>query len=206
MPVRNQQTQPKAVDAPKPPVRNARTRTRHHAADDGEHAKTDPVLRRIQRYQTAFPAADIEGVASHIAVVNTGLLMQQAVTRHLGTNFDINPARYSLLRALYFAPERKLPQNQVAREMGTSPPNVTQLLDALERDGLVERVINKENRRITYARLTDEGIAKCDVLVPAMVSFMEKSMAGLSNDEKQQLRILLLKLRGDLARMLAPGI
>ena len=173
----------------------SRARRRVHKSEPQESVDTDAVLRRIERYHAAFEQADVESIGSHIAVVNTGLLMQQAVTRFLTTNFEINPARYSLLRALYFSPEKKLPQNQVAREMGTSPPNVTQLLDALERDGLVERMINRENRRITYARLTEAGIAKCEQVVPAMVHFMETSMEALSPDERAELRQLLLKLR-----------
>ncbi|HEX5367910.1 MAG TPA: MarR family transcriptional regulator [Dehalococcoidia bacterium] len=179
------------------------TRARRRGDKDDGTPSADAVLRRIERYHAAFGKADLESIGSHIVVVNTGLLMQQAVTRFLTLNFDINPARYSLLRALYFSPEKKLPQNQVAREMGTSPPNVTQLLDALERDGLVERVINRENRRITYARMTEAGIAKCDQMVPAMVGFMEKTMEVLSANEKGQLENLLLKLRVHLAELLS---
>jgi DNA-binding MarR family transcriptional regulator len=87
--------------------------------------------------------------------------------------------------------------------MGTSPPNVTQLLDALERDGLVERVINAENRRVTYARLTAKGEAMCAEMVPDMVRFMDETMDGLSKQEKQQLTGLLIRLRHNFDRYLS---
>jgi DNA-binding MarR family transcriptional regulator len=185
------------------PVATESTARRRAGKDEPQSAEADAVLRRIERYQEAFSGADVDSIGSHIFVVNTGLLMQQVVTRFLTVNFDINPARYSLLRALYFSPEKKLPQNQVAREMGTSPPNVTQLLDALERDGLVERVINRENRRITYARLTEAGVAKCELVVPAMVQFMQKTTEALSPAERAQIKDLLLKLRSHLADLLS---
>jgi len=163
----------------------------------------DRALRRAIRYQAAFPGSDIEAIASHLAVVNTGSAMGRAVTRHLAA-FDLNPARYSLLRALYFSPEKRLPQNEVAREMGTSPPNVTQLLDALERDGYVARAVSETDRRVTYARLTPAGEAKCAQLVPDMVTFIEDSMSGFSAREMVQLRTLLARLRKNLERYL-PG-
>jgi DNA-binding MarR family transcriptional regulator len=142
----------------------------------------DNILRRANRYHEAFPDTSIEVIAGHIAVVNTGSAM--------------GPARYSLLRAIYFATERMLPQSQLAREMGTSQPNVTQLLHALEKDGLVERVIFPANRRVTFARLKPAGVALCDVLVPDMVQFMERSMQGLTTEDLAELHRLLAKVRG----------
>ncbi len=196
MAIAGKKTTPTGKDATPVATKSGASRT---GKDEPQNAGADAVLHRIERYHEVFSGADIDSIGSHIFVVNTGIVMQQAVTRFLTVNFDINPARYSLLRALYFSPEKKLPQNQVAREMGTSPPNVTQLLDALERDGLVERVINRENRRITYARLTEAGIAKCDQVVPAMVQFMQRTVETLSTTEKAQLEGLLLKLRTHLS-------
>ena len=200
MPISSRKTAQDGKDAP---LANSEPRSRRRTIRDEQpdDKPSDAVLRRVERYQAAFSDADVDSIGSHIFVVNTGILMQQVVTRFLTLNFDINPARYSLLRALYFSPEKKLPQNQVAREMGTSPPNVTQLLDALERDGLVERVINRENRRITYARLTEAGIAKCEQVVPAMVDFMHKTMEALSPAEKRQIEDLLRKVRTHLASL-----
>jgi MarR family 2-MHQ and catechol resistance regulon transcriptional repressor len=168
------------------------------AALDEQEASDPPesnILRRAKRYLESFPDTSLEVIAGHIAVVHTGAAMGRAVTRHL-EQYGINPARYSLMRAIYFAPDRMLPQSKLAREMGTSQPNVTQLLHALEREGLVERVIFPDNRRVTFARLTDEGLARCEVLVPDMVQFMQRSMAGLSTEELEQLHRLLSKVRG----------
>ena len=141
----------------------------------------------------AFPETDVDVIAGHIAVVRTGSEMRSAVSRHL-EHYGINVARYSLLRALYFTRERMLPQSQIAREMGTSQPNVTQLLHALEKDGLVERVIFPENRRVTFARLKPEGVTLCDTLVPSMVQFMEASMEGLTAQELGELQRLLARV------------
>ncbi len=169
----------------------------------GPHAAIDRALRRARQYHSRFSDADLEAMAAHFAVVNTGSAMARAVGRRLAAA-DLNQARYSLLRALYFSPEKRLPQNEVAREMGTSPPNVTQLLDALERDGLVARVLSEADRRVTYAELTPKGEETCARLVPEMVQFMEESIDGFSTRDMVQLRTLLTRLRLNLERYL-PG-
>ena len=161
----------------------------------GPERPEDNILRRARRYHETFRDTPIEIIAGHIAVMNTGSAMGRAVTHHL-EQYGINPARYSLLRAIYFAPDQILPQSQIAREMGTSQPNVTQLLHALEKEGLVERVIFPENRRVTFARLKPQGIELCDRLVPDMVRFMQSSMQGLSREELAELHRLLAKVRG----------
>jgi DNA-binding MarR family transcriptional regulator len=162
-------------------------------APERSEAPEEIVQRRATRYHDAFPDSDREAIAGHIAVVRTGSRMRAAVARHLDRH-GINLARYSLMRALYFQPERMLPQSQIARAMGTSQPNVTQLLHALEKDGLVERLIFPENRRVTFARLKPDGIAVCDAIVPGMVQFMEDSVDCLSPDELLVLQRLLARV------------
>jgi DNA-binding MarR family transcriptional regulator len=68
-------------------------------------------------------------------------------------------------------------------------------MDRLEAAGLVERQASLVDRRITYARLTEQGNARCSSLAPAFVEFMEEAGRALSQDEMKQLRSLLAKYR-----------
>jgi len=152
-------------------------------------------------YSAAFPTADVNGFRAHLAVVRTGNRLSQSVAQFLGTSYSINSARYSLLRALYFTQEKRLPQSEVAKAMNVTSPNVTQLIDALEREGLVERVVSETDRRVTLAQLTPEGVAKCSELVPGMARFMQETSAVLTQAEMVQLVDLLTKFRNHLAEM-----
>lgn len=152
-------------------------------------------------YSAAFPSADIDRFRAHLAVVRTGSRLSQSVSQFLAANFGINTARYSLLRALYFTQEKRLPQSEVAKAMNVTSPNVTQLIDALEREGLVERVVSETDRRVTLAQLTPEGIAKCSELVPGIARFMQETSAALTRDEMVQLVDLLTKFRNHLVEM-----
>jgi len=154
--------------------------------------------RTAARYAAAFPAERSDAFRAHLAVVRTGVAMRNAVTAFLAARHEINTARYSLLRALYFADGRKLSQSDLARELAVTSPNVTQLIDALETEGYVERVVSETDRRVTFARLTPDGERRCTELVPAMAGFMEATTDALSTEELQQLTALLEKLRENL--------
>ena len=115
-------------------------------------ALEDDGLERVAgRYRDAFPGSDVNAFRAHLAIVRSGNRLSQAVGQYLNSRFGLNSARYSLLRALYFTDGHRLPQSEVARAMNVTSPNVTQLIDALEREGLVERAISESDRRVTYA-------------------------------------------------------
>jgi DNA-binding MarR family transcriptional regulator len=165
-------------------------------------AAIDVSLDRLSgRYSEAFPEADINAFRAHFSIVRSGVRLSQAVGQFLDHNFGLNSARYGLLRALYFTEGHRLRQTEVARAMDVTAPNVTQLIDALERDGLVERVTSDTDRRVTYAQLTRAGTALCAKAIPAMGRFMQETMAPFSSKEMAQLARLLARFRNHLAQL-----
>ncbi|MSQ10512.1 MAG: MarR family transcriptional regulator [Dehalococcoidia bacterium] len=169
-------------------------------AGEAPESSSDPQQLAVARYSAAFPSADSTALAAHLQVIRAGVEMSQAVARSLGSlDNPVTGPRYSLLRVLYFADGQRLPQNELARQLGSTPANVTQLIDGLERDGYVERVTNAADRRVTYAQLTGHGRTTCDVLVPHMVQVMEATVSGLDRQEMTDLARLLAKLRRHLA-------
>ena len=163
-------------------------------------ASHDDKSRQIAvSYSTAFPKVDVDAIETHLALAATGGILSTGLVRHLAAaGFDITRPRFTLLRMLYLAPGRRLPQSEIAHEMAVSGANVTQLIDVLEREGWVERVVNPADKRITFAQLTKDGGERCSRLLPAMIEYMEDSCSPLSNEEKAQLRSLLARVRAYL--------
>jgi DNA-binding MarR family transcriptional regulator len=67
---------------------------------------------------------------------------------------------YDVMVQLAYAPERKLRRVDLARSVLLSPSGITRLLDGLEREGWVEKGPCPSDARVTYAVLTDAGLAK----------------------------------------------
>jgi MarR family 2-MHQ and catechol resistance regulon transcriptional repressor len=84
--------------------------------------------------------------------------------------------------------------------MSVSCPNITKLVDGLERDGLVRRGKLDGDRRVVLAELTPEGHALLERIVPELYAGAEAIMACLSSQECDEMIRLMLALRGGIQR------
>ena len=164
------------------------------------------MARTVASYANAFPHADPKALAVHLGLIMTGNAVASGLVFHIGqAGFEITRPRFTLLRLLYLSPEKRLLQNEIAREMGVTAANVTQIIDSLEPEGWVERVTSATDRRYTYAQLTPEGIEACARLVPAILEFMTALSEVLSPQELDQLLSLLSRVRSHLQRRFGDG-
>ena len=72
---------------------------------------------------------------------------------------DLTATQYNVLRILRGAGEKGLMAGEVGERMITRDPDVTRLLDRLEKRGLVERWRCTHDRRVVWTRITPAGLA-----------------------------------------------
>src|SRR6202047_3272547 len=70
---------------------------------------------------------------------------------------DISSTQYNVLRILRGSPEG-LPCGEIANRMITRDPDITRLLDRLEKRGLIARSRETKDRRTVMARIAPEGL------------------------------------------------
>jgi DNA-binding MarR family transcriptional regulator len=83
---------------------------------------------------------------------------------------------------------------EIAESQDVSPRNITGLVDHLEKDGLVERFDDPEDRRVTRVRLSPAGKKKLSDVKNQIGSPRHGVVEGFTDEELKQLRHLLLKL------------
>ncbi|MBO1331811.1 MarR family winged helix-turn-helix transcriptional regulator [Streptomyces sp. VRA16 Mangrove soil] len=88
----------------------------------------------------------------------------------------------------------RLTAGQLADSGLVSSAGVTLRMDRLEKDGLIVRERDADDRRVVYSRLTDEGLAKVDEVFAEHLDNESRMLAGLSPSERRQLARLLGKL------------
>jgi DNA-binding MarR family transcriptional regulator len=71
---------------------------------------------------------------------------------------DLSMTQYNVLRILRGAPDG-LPCGEIGNRMITRDPDITRLLDRLEKRGLISRTREIKDRRTVLARITPEGLA-----------------------------------------------
>lgn len=82
-------------------------------------------------------------------------------------------------------------QQELARRLLVTQGNITQLLDKMERSGLVRR---SPSGRSNQLFLTDEGRRIYDAVVPAHEDWQVARMSALTPEEQRELLRLLAKL------------
>ncbi len=89
-----------------------------------------------------------------------------AITRRLNADLvgehGLTINAYEVLLHLARSPDRQLKPVDLAGRVVLTPSGMTRLLAGLERDGFVERTSCATDRRVSYARLTDEGVRQAD--------------------------------------------
>jgi MarR family transcriptional regulator for hemolysin len=85
-------------------------------------------------------------------------------------------------------------QHDLARALRIEGPTLTRHLDGLEEEGLVVRRRDADDRRAVSVELTDLGRARHAEMLRAVQAFNRRLLAGLSDDEIDELRALLARL------------
>lgn len=89
-------------------------------------------------------------------------------------------------------------QRELADAVGIRGATLTHHLNAMERDGLLSRHRDPDNRRVHQVRLTEQGEALFSRLARAARAFDARLRAGLSDDEIATLARLLAKLASNV--------
>ena len=97
-----------------------------------------------------------------------------------------------------FAP-RLMSQVEIAQAMGIRPQSVGPLISQLEDPGFVRRVPHEGDRRAHLIELTDEGRANAQAVRDQQRRFAEDTLSCLTQNEKDQLAALVLKLNAALS-------
>jgi DNA-binding MarR family transcriptional regulator len=87
-----------------------------------------------------------------------------------------------------------LSQSELSRVVAIEPPTMVRTIDRMVRDGLVKRVSDPGDGRVSRIYLTERGRALRDELVPRAVAVNAANLRRLTPAEGRSLRRLLAKL------------
>jgi len=110
----------------------------------------------------------------------------------------VTPGQWFFLRALW--EEEGLSQRELSRRVRTTEPTTVSALRLLERNGLIERVRNTQDRRTINIFLTDRGRALREELLPGVLELNRVATEGLTREEVQEAFRLLSKMQQNVAR------
>ncbi len=101
---------------------------------------------------------------------------------------ELSLARVTLLHHIM---DEDLPLSTLADLMGCGRSNLTSLMDKLERQGWVERIPDKNDRRKTLARITTDGKAICIEGALHIDAWETRMLSALGTRQAAQLEFIL---------------
>ncbi|HWY57470.1 MAG TPA: MarR family transcriptional regulator [Terriglobales bacterium] len=124
-----------------------------------------------------------------LELLRTTDMLSRGLTALLKTE-DISSTQYNVLRILRGAPEG-LPCGEIGSRMITRDPDITRLLDRMEKRGLISRCRETKDRRMVMARITPEGLKLLGRLDEPVEEAHRKQLGHLGREGLQALTELL---------------
>ncbi|BBU32407.1 MarR family transcriptional regulator (plasmid) [Burkholderia sp. THE68] len=171
---------------------------------------TEPRAPRKGIEKPAENVVDLEmstGADSHMGLrlwlrmLTTTNLVQTELRKRLRAEFDTTLPRFDLMAQLERHPEG-LKMTELSRRMMVTGGNVTGITDQLEKEGLVSRYTDPNDRRSISVRLTPQGRAAFDKMATAHEQWVVEMFGGLELNEKSQTHQRLGKLKQHLMNTL----
>ena len=110
---------------------------------------------------------------------------------------ELSSNQYNVLRILRGAPEG-LPCGEIGSRMITRDPDITRLLDRLEKRGLISRTRETKDRRMVLTRISPEGLKLLAQLDDPVQQAHREQLGHLGKDRLRALTELLRDARGSV--------
>lgn len=133
----------------------------------------------------------------HLALIRTYEKAIHANLRHCA-GWGLTPQQYNALRILYFGESAGVRQNDVAERLLQRVPDVSRLIDRLERAGLARRTSDPADGRAVLVVLTPAGRRRVEEMDSDVMAAHERWYGVLSPAEQRRLESLLRKATASL--------
>ncbi|HLL90314.1 MAG TPA: MarR family transcriptional regulator [Tepidisphaeraceae bacterium] len=139
------------------------------------------------RKQNPFDAAEQEAFLNLQKTADALAADMADVLRPSG----LSPTQYNVLRILRGVGSYGLPLGEIGQRMITRDPDLTRLVDRLEKRKLVARNRCDKDRRRVYGRITDDGLTLLASLDAVVLDAHRRQLGHLGPERLQQLIALL---------------
>jgi DNA-binding MarR family transcriptional regulator len=147
-----------------------------------------------QDRETIARAGDHRALRLWLRLLTCTQLIERRVRTGLREQFATTLPRFDLMAQLERRPEG-LKMNELSRLLMVTGGNVTAIVDQLEKEGLVERLDEPDDRRAFRIRLTKAGEKSFADMARAHEDWVVELLAGLTRREHDELLRLLAKVK-----------
>lgn len=119
-----------------------------------------------------------------------------AIQTFVNSNLDITPEQFSVLHVL--VENGCLYQRQISALTLKDRPNISRILNILEKMGYVSKTPDVNKRKIVKINITQDGIDLYNKAVPTILNVWHETVEGISEEELDILNNVLEKINKNL--------
>lgn len=162
-----------------------------------------PKYEAIEQRARRYPEIDPASVVSYLVLLRVASDVLAAIEAYLARH-QMSQGRFTVLALLNRDPDKPMSPSDLATRSGVTRATMTGLLDGLEREHLIRRQRDRNDRRMQLVELTPRGRKLLDGIFPDYYRRIARLMGHLTEEEKKSLIELLNKITPGLPAMAEP--
>ena len=107
-------------------------------------------------------------------------------------NYPINATEFSVMEFLYSKGEKSI--QEIRDEILLASGSATYVVDNLEKKGYITKNVSQKDKRVTYIRLTEEGMKLMDEIFPIHKKNTKRVFEKINDKELVILKEILKKI------------
>ncbi len=134
------------------------------------------------------------GDEAFVTLQRTADMMLRQIT-HFLKQWGVSPTQYNVLRILRGAGSSGLRCGEIGERMITHDPDITRLLDRMEKAGWIERARDIQDRRVVVTRASKAGLELLKEIDKPLDEFTRQTTGQMPDKRLRELVELLNELR-----------
>jgi DNA-binding MarR family transcriptional regulator len=144
--------------------------------------------------ETRLTSDDHQALRLWLRLLSCTMRIESHVRGRLRQEFATTLPRFDLMAQLERNPSG-LQMKEISKRLMVSNGNVTGITDQLEKEGLVVRTPDRNDRRALMVKLTESGFKRFREIARQHEEWIVQTFAGLTHEERENMFALLNKLK-----------
>jgi DNA-binding MarR family transcriptional regulator len=153
-----------------------------------------PTFAELERHKQMVPEINPAAVIAMLSIKNASEGIQQSILDVLQQKYHLSDGKFCALVVLHQHNEQGIAPSELAAKVGVTRATISNMLQRMERDGLINIRPAAQDGRAKVVKLTDEGCDFMEKILPPHYLRVSKLMEKLTEVEQKQLIKLLEKL------------
>ena len=153
-----------------------------------------PTWEELERHRQAVPEIKPAAVIAMLGIKQAAEDIQYSIMDVLQKDYHLSEGKFCVLVVLHQRREQGVAPSVLAEKVGVTRATISNMLQRMERDGLVTMENALGDGRSKVVRLTERGLQLMKEVLPPHYLRVTKLMDRLSEEEQRELIKLLKKI------------